>query len=326
MNAAVIQAFDAPPAYASFADPTPSPGETLVDVSAAALHRIVRSLANGSHYGSTGVLPFVPGVDGVGRLRSSFGRLPAGARVFFGAARSPFGTFAEQSLASANMLIPLPDALDDATAAAIANPAMSSAAALLRARFHPGENILILGATGASGRLAVRIAKAHGAGAIVAVGRNPQALQSLKSLGADATISLNQNPDALLTALRSELTGKNIDIILDYLWGPPAETLLSAIAEKGLQHSARRIRYVQIGNIAGPTLNLAASTLRSSGLELLGSGFGSASLDQIREAITVFFAMIAVNPVEFKYKIAPLREIGSHWNVDTQGARLVFQP
>jgi NADPH2:quinone reductase len=326
MNAAVVHAFDAPPTYATFPDPVPSPGEALIDVTAAALHRIVRSLANGSHYGSTGVLPFVPGVDGVGRLRSSSGQLPAGARVYFGATHSPYGTFAEQSLASAAMLLPLPDELDDATAAAIANPAMSSTVALRRARFQPGENVLILGATGASGQLAVQIAKAGGAGSIVAAGRNPQALEMLKALGADATISLNQHPEPLAAALREELDGRSIDIVLDYLWGSPAETLLSAIAQKGLDHAARRIRYVQIGSMAGPTLKLAASTLRSSGLELLGSGFGSASLEQIGAALSGFFARIAVNPMEFIYRTAPLREIGALWNSDSQGARLVFQP
>ena len=326
MNAAVVHAFDAPPAYTTFADPVPSLGEALIDVTAAALHRIVRSLANGSHYGSTGVLPFVPGVDGVGRLRSSFGQLPAGARVYFGATHSPYGTFAEHSLASATMLIPLPDALDDATAAAIANPAMSSTVALMRARFQPGEGVLILGATGASGQLAVQIAKARGAASIVAVGRNPQTLAMLQALGADATLNLNQDPSSLAAALRDQITSRGIDVILDYLWGSPAETLLSAIAQKGLDHADRRIRYVQIGSMAGPNLNLPASTLRSSGLELLGSGFGSASMDQIREAIAGFFAVVAARPFEFACQVAPLSEVSLLWNADTGGARLVFHP
>jgi NADPH2:quinone reductase len=327
MNAAVVQAFTAPPAYATFDDPTPAPGEALVTVTAAALHRIVKSLANGTHYGSTGILPFVPGVDGVGRLQSPLNDLPTGTRVYFGAARPPFGTFAQQSLATAAMLVPLPDALDDATAAAIANPAMSSSVALsARAKFVPGENVLILGATGVSGQLAVQIAKSRGARRVVAAGRNPQALELLTSLGADATISLDQDRDTLIAALRNEITTNGVDIVLDYLWGPPAEALLSAIAQKGLDHAAPRSRYVQIGSMAGPNINLNAATLRSSGLELLGSGFGSASLDQIRKAITDFFAMIAISPLEFAFKSAPLSEVTALWNTDDKGVRLVFQP
>ena len=328
MNAAVVRSFDAPPIYTTFDDPVPNPdaGEVLVDVTAAALHRIVKSLANGTHYGSAGVLPFVPGVDGVGRLQSSFGQLPAGTRVLFGSARAPFGTFAEQAIASGAMLIPVPDALPDATAAAIANPAMSSSVALMRAQFQPGESALILGATGVSGQLAVQIAKSRGARRVVATGRNPQALAELTTLGADATISLDQSPEALIAALRNEIATHGVDIVLDYLWGPPAEAFLDAIAQKGLSHAAPRIRYIQIGNMAGPTITLPAATLRSSGLELLGSGFGSASLDQIRQAIIAFFDHIATNPLHFALKTAPLSEVTTLWNTDDQGVRLVFQP
>jgi NADPH:quinone reductase-like Zn-dependent oxidoreductase len=327
MNAAVVQAFDAPPTYTTFADPTPADGEHLVTVTAAALHRIVRSLANGTHYGSTGILPFVPGVDGVGRLQAPVGQLPAGTRVYFGSTHPPFGTFAQQSVASASMIVPLPDALDDATAAAIANPAMSSLVALTaRAKFTPGESVLILGATGVSGQLAVQIAKSRGARRVIAVGRNPEALAELTALGADATISLNQSADALTAALRQEISTHNIDIVLDYLWGPPAETLLAAISQKGLSHAAARIRYIQIGNMAGSAISLNAATLRSSGLELLGSGFGSASLDQILQAIADFFAQITQHPLHFKLKTAPLSEVASLWNTDDQGVRIVFQP
>jgi NADPH2:quinone reductase len=329
MNAAVVQSFDAPPTYTSFADPVPNPdaGEVLVHVRAAALHRIVRSLANGTHYGSAGILPFVPGVDGVGLLQSPFGDLPAGTRVLFGNARPPFGTFAEQSLASGAMLIPVPAALPDATAAAIANPAMSSAVALMRANFQPGESVLILGATGTSGQLAVQIAKSRGARRVVATGRNPEALEKLKSLGADEIISLDQDHPRLTAQFKDEFNQFTPDIVLDYLWGPPAETLLSAIAQKGLSHTAPRIRYVQIGNMAGPTISLPAATLRSSGLELLGSGFGSASLDQIRQAILAFFDQIATIPLHFALKTAPLSEVTALWNTpESEATRLVFIP
>jgi NADPH:quinone reductase-like Zn-dependent oxidoreductase len=328
MNAAVVQSFEAPPTYTTFADPVPNPdaGEVLVNVTAAALHRIVKSLANGSHYGSAGILPFVPGVDGVGLLQSPFGDLPVGTCVLFGSARPPFGTFAEQSLASSHMLIPVPAAIPDATAAAIANPAMSYAVALMRANFQPGESVLILGATGVSGQLAVQIAKSRGARRVVATGRNPEALEKLKSLGADVIISLDQDQPHLTAQLKDELDHSTPDIVLDYLWGPPAEALLAAITQRGLNHAAPRIRYIQIGNMAGPTISLPAATLRSSGLELLGSGFGSASLDQIRRALIAFFEHIATNPLQFALKTAPLSEITTLWNNEDQGVRLVFIP
>jgi NADPH:quinone reductase-like Zn-dependent oxidoreductase len=319
MNAAVVQAFDAPPRYATFEAPTPRDGEVLVNVSAAGLHRIVRSLASGTHYGSTGELPFIPGVDGVGRLED-------GSRVFFAASRSPYGSFAEQSIANPAFCLPLPDALDDATAAGLANPAMSSWAALtMRAKLQAGENVLILGATGVSGKLAVQIAKRLGAKRVIAVGRNPQALEESRQLGADAIISLNQERDALISALRSEWAVAGVDVVLDYLWGEPAERLLEAISQKGLQHAAARIRYLQIGSTAGNTINLPAATLRSSGLELLGSGFGSVSIPDLLKSVGEFFNEAAQKPLQVDIQTVPLRDIEAMWNKPEQEARLVFQ-
>jgi len=320
MRAAVVSAFDAPPTYATFPDPIPAEGELLVTVTAAGLHQIVKSLANGTHYGSTGELPFVPGVDGVGRLDD-------GARVFFGAARPPYGTFAERTLASSRLCIPIPDGLDDATAAGIANPGMSSWVALTaRAKFVPCESVLILGATGVAGQLAVQIAKRLGARRVIAAGRNPQALAALPNLGADAVISFDQPEDALADAFRTEIAGEGVDVVLDYVWGQPAESALKAIAQKGLSKTAPRVRFIQIGASAGPTISLHAATLRSSGLELLGSGFGSASLEQIKIAIGDFLRTAVAQPFQVNVKTAPLSEVEALWNAPEPGARLVFQP
>jgi NADPH:quinone reductase-like Zn-dependent oxidoreductase len=320
MQAAVVTAFDAPPRYTTFADPVAAQGEKLVTVTAIGLHPIVKSLASGTHYGSTGELPFVPGLDGVGRLED-------GSRVFFGMARAPYGTFAERSLAAGWMCIPLPEGLDDATAAGIANPAMSSWAALTgRAKFVAGESVTILGATGVAGKLAVQIAKRLGARRVTAAGRNLQALETLKELGADAVISLQQDDASLVAAFRNEYAEAGVDVVLDYLWGHPAECLLEAISQKGLRKAAARVRYVQIGASAGPAIRLQAASLRSSGLELLGSGFGSASLDQLRAAIQEFFKAAAAQPFAFETKTAPLSDVEKLWNISEQGTRPVFQP
>ncbi len=319
MKAAVVEAYDRTPRYTEFADPVAGVGELLVKVSAAGLHQIVRSLANGKHYGSAGILPFVPGVDGVGRLAD-------GKRVYFGATQPPYGTFAELSITRPWMYVPLPDALDDVTAAALANPAMSSRAALMRAKFVAGESVLILGATGVAGQLAVQIARRLGAKRVVAAGRNPKALAKLRGLSADTVVSLEQDQETLVEAFRAAIAEAQVDVVLDYLWGQPAEILLQAIAQKGLSHAARRIRYVQIGGMAGATISLPAATLRSSGLELLGSGFGSASLEEIMKAVAEMFAEAAKEPFEHAMKAVPLSEIGSAWNLKEDGTRLVFVP
>jgi len=318
MNAAVVHSYDQPPRYKAFRDPVPATDEILVTVTAAGLHPIVRALAKGAHYGSTGQLPLIPGVDGVGRTDD-------GARVLFGSSHPPYGTFAERSITRRAMCMPLPDSLDDATVAAMINPAMSSWAALAhRAHFAAGESILILGATGSAGHLAVQIAKRLGAKRIVAVGRNPRALEETKSLGADTIISLNQDREALIAAFRAEIN-LGLDVVLDYLWGAPAEALLAAIVQKGLDHDAGRLRYIQIGNSAGPTISLNAATLRSSGLELIGSGFGSVSMEKIFESLRSILQEAAKSPFQNKIVTAPLRDVERLWNTP-EDARLVFQP
>jgi NADPH:quinone reductase-like Zn-dependent oxidoreductase len=320
MNAAIVESFAKGPRYGSFADPVAEADEVLVEVEAAGLHPIVKSLANGSHYGSTGVLPFILGVDGVGRL-------PDGTRVYFGVSRPPFGTLAERAVTNAALSVRLPEGLDAVTAAGIANPGMSSWVALqYRAQFVAGESVLILGATGAAGQLAVQIAKRLGARRVVAAGRNPEALATLKNVGADALISLEQPREALVAAFRSEIVEHGVNVVLDYLWGEPAECCLAAIAQKGLSHAAPRMRFVEIGQSAGATITLAGATLRSSGVELLGSGFGSASMEEIFAALAKFFEQAAKTPFVTKIETAPLRDIEALWNAPERGARLVFQP
>jgi len=319
MKAAVVSSYAEPPRYTDFDDPVPGADEVLIRVTAAGLHPIVKAIAGGKHYGSTGKFPFVAGLDGVGRLED-------GSRVFFGGARPPFGTMAERAVAARNRCFAIPDALDEVTVAAMMNPGMGSWGAIVeRAHLTAGENVLILGATGSAGQLAVQIAKRLGAGRIVAAGRDQRSLDGLRSMGVDATISLSQDRDALVRAFRDEIHGNHIDVILDYLWGAPAESVLAAIEQKGLDHAASRIRYVQIGNSAGPAITLHASSLRSSGLEMLGSGFGSVSMAKIFEGLKALLQEAARQPFQIQTKAAPLSEVERLWNTE-QNARIVFQP
>ncbi len=320
MNAAVVHAFDAPPHYTSFAEPLAGGVEVLVDVIAAGLHPIVKALANGTHYSSPGILPFIPGIDGVGRQQD-------GTHIYFGISRNPFGTFAERTLASRRLCLPVPEGLDPVTIAGMVNPAMSSWVALTRrARFVAGENVLILGATGVAGQLAVQIAKHLNAQRIVAAGRNREALVKLKELGADAIIPLDQERGSLVSCIRRECAEIGIDVVIDYLWGHPAEAVLEAMSQKGFRHPVSRVRFVQVGESAGKTISLAAAILRSSAIELLGSGFGSASVDEIFQALAGFFQLAARSPLKISIRPAPLRDVEALWNSSEPSTRLVFLP
>ncbi len=317
MNAAVLESAQSAPVYKPFEDPVPQPGESLVRVLAAGLHPIVKARAKGSHYTSSGGYPLIPGIDGVGTLDD-------GRRVFFAAVRPQFGTFAERCITRPQTVFPIADSIPDATAAALGNPAMSSWGALTyRAKFAPRESVLILGATGVAGQLAVQIAKRRGAKRVIACGRNPEALEKTKSLGADATVSLELPREELVAALRREIEA-GIDVVLDYLWGPPAEATLEAIAKR--DNATSRLRYIQIGQSAGRTIPLDGSLLRSSAVELLGSGFGSVALPDLLTSISDFFAEAARQPFDISVRSLPLGDITSAWDQPEGDSRFVFVP
>src|SRR6266446_442911 len=265
MKAAVLRAFGKPPRFEEFPDPKASQGEVIVHVKAASLKNIDKMMASGSHYDSHTELPVVCGIDGVGILED-------GTRVFCGGSRRPYGMFAERSVVSRTWCLLIPDGVDDITAAALPNPALSSWLPLVwRAQLKHGETVLILGATGVAGKLAVQIAKHLGAGRVVAAGRNEQVLRTLNDLGADATIHLDQPDKELAEAFIREVGHKPFDVIIDYLWGHTTEALLKAITGKEFAIGESETRLVEVGESAGPTITLPAAVLRSTALTILGT-------------------------------------------------------
>lgn len=314
MKAAVVNVLGQPPKFQEFAAPTPVDGEVLVKVRAAGLHPLVKSIASGAHYSSTGELPMIPGVDGVGTLED-------GSRVYFGLLRKPWGTMAEYAAAKRSMCVPVPDALDDATAAAIANPGMSAWVSMKdRAGLKADETVLTLGATGVAGQLAIQVARQLGAKRIIAVGRN---VDALRNANADAVIALGQPEDAVRDAFAAEAAA-GIDVVIDYLWGRPTELLLEALA-KGFKVSATHsTRLVEVGASAGSTITLPAATLRSIDLTMLGSGFGAASMEEILAAIPNLFEMAAKGALKIDVERVPLADVESAWGSAEKGTRVVF--
>jgi NADPH:quinone reductase-like Zn-dependent oxidoreductase len=315
MKAALVKEWGAQPVYADFTEPALTEGVARIAVVASALSHVTKSRASGKHYSSSGKLPFVPGVDGAGILED-------GTRVYFLLPEAPFGGMAEHCIVKETRCIPLPAALDDVTAAAIAIPGMSSWAALVeRAKLAKGETVLINGATGVSGRLAVQIAKYLGAGKVIATGRNAQALQSLKALGADVTISLTQDQAALESEFQEQFLD-GIGVVLDYLWGQSAELLLVSGAKAAPE--ALPVRFIQIGSISAPTITLPSAALRSSSIELMGSGIGSIPVPRIQNAIEQLFNATVPGGFEIATKPVPLSQVEDHWTDDQSQARVVF--
>jgi len=314
MQAAVVNVPGQAPKYQSFPDPTPIEGEALVHVRAAGLHNLVKSIASGAHYSAAGSGPAVPGVDGVGVLDD-------GSRVYFLFVRKPWGTMAELAAAPRNKLIPVPDGLSDAQAAAIPNPGMSAWISMKdRAALSAGETVLILGATGVAGQLAVQVARLLGAKRVIAAGRN---VDAIASANVDAVIALGQPEDALREAFAAE-AASGIDVVIDYLWGRPTEVLLEALAKGFKAESTHKTRLVEVGTMAGPTITLPGAILRSIDLTLLGSGIGATPLDRILATIPTLFQMAAAGKLTVAAEPVPLAEVEPAWNRVEKGRRIVF--
>jgi NADPH:quinone reductase-like Zn-dependent oxidoreductase len=312
MHAAVVSTFDSPPAYQEF--PTPAPQqehEALADVLAVGLHPRVRSQANGSHYTSTGDLPLVPGVDGVARTAD-------GATRYFVVGDTPMGAMAEQTVVDLRRSVVLPDGSDPVTIAAAMNPAMSSWVALRRRiSFAPGQSVLVLGATGSAGRLAVQVARYLGAGHVIGAGRQPAKLAGLTGLGADVTTSLD-GPELARAAA-------DVDVVLDYVWGPPTAEAMTAVVT-GRSDRAKPLSWVEIGSVAGPTAEIPSAALRAARLQLVGSGQGSVPTRDIVAELADLAGAINDGALTVSTRSVPLADVTAAWQDTGSDQRVVIVP
>lgn len=310
MMAAVVRDFDTPPRYEDVPAPVPAGAhEVLVDVLAAGLHPRVRSQADGSHYTSSGALPLVPGFDGVGRDAE-------GALHYFLLPDTAMGAMAEQAVIDARRSVLLPAGTDPVAVAAALNPAMSSWIALRRRiRFPAGAAVLVLGATGNAGRLAIEVARKLGAARIVAAGRHPE---RLAGLAADAVVPLG-SPELAAAAA-------DVDVVLDYLWGDPAAAAMAAI----VTHRAdpgRNLSWVQIGAVAGPTSPIPSAALRACGLTVVGSGQGSVPTGDILAELPALAREITSGTFTVDVEPRPLAEVERAWaQAGRTSRRIVLVP
>jgi NADPH:quinone reductase-like Zn-dependent oxidoreductase len=317
MHAAVVRSFDHPPCYETVE--TPQAGgehELVVDVLAAGLHPRVRSSADGSHYTSGDELPLIPGIDGVGRT-------PEGDLVYFVLPDTTLGAMAEQTVVDRRRSVPLPADSDVAMTAAAMNPAMSSWIALRsRISIGPGQRVLVLGATGNAGQMAVEIAKHLGAGHVIGAGRDAERLAALADLGADVTISLaHEDADDTLGEAAAD-----VDIVLDYLWGTPAEHAIRALVTHRHDRS-RPLDWIQIGSVAGPDITLPSAALRAANLRIMGSGQGSVATAAIVAELPALAAELTAGTLTVNAVALPLSQVQTAWNAPTgSGQRIVFTP
>ncbi|MEA9984175.1 zinc-binding alcohol dehydrogenase family protein [Subtercola sp. RTI3] len=320
MHAAVVRDWATAPRYEVFADPiTLGEHEEVVEVLASGLHPRVRSQAAGSHYTSTDTLPLIPGIDGVGRRAD-------GTLVYFVLPDTNLGALAEQTVVDARRLVTLPASSDPVVLAAAMNPAMSSWIALRdRLSFTTGESVLIMGATGSAGQLAVQVAKHLGAGEIVVAGRGQARLDLLRALGADRTIDLAGPLEQVAADYAARAA--EVDVVLDYLWGPPTELALPALLQ-ARRDRGRLLSWIEIGSVAGPDIALPSAALRQANVHFLGSGQGSASTAGILASLPALVEELSRGSFVIDAVTRPLRDVEAVWGERSQssGERIVLVP
>ena len=324
MKAAVIRTFGDIPHYEEFPDPTPDKDDTLIQVQAVVLENFDKMTAAGKHYASNHLFPAFPAVVG----HSGVGTLADGTLVSFGGVKPPYGTMAEKAVIPQQYTMyisPVPDGVAAIVAAALPASALTSLLPLkYGAKLQSGETVLINGATGVSGKVAIQIAKLLGAGRIVGTvgtGRDEEGLRSIMQLGADTGIGLKQ-PDEDITEAFLQEAGKGYDIILDFLWGHPTELLLRTLVPKAAGFATHRTRFIQIGEAAGSTISLSAETLRTSGVEMTGAG--NIPPEVLPEAVKQVWEWIKEHKLQIDIEEVPLKDIAEAWQRKTEGKRIVI--
>lgn len=306
VRSGIIDAPGAAPRLGSVGSlPRPS-GATRLNVLAAPLNPLDLAIASGTFHSARYEEPYVPGSECVGVVVES-DRYPTGTAVYAECHAGPAtpGCFAAQVLVPDADVLPLPDGIDPVQAAAVGNSGTAAYLPLIEvAGLHPGETVLVLGATGAVGQLAVQIAHRHGA-QVIGVGRDPAALDRLRGLGAHAVVELRADESVAELAARLQAIAGPVNVVLDGLYGLPLEAALVTCAP--------RARVVNIGNPAGAVLPLPAGLLR--GKQLTVSGFAGlhTPLRAKRAALTWLWSALIRGELHVDVHTFALEELPAAW-------------
>jgi NADPH:quinone reductase-like Zn-dependent oxidoreductase len=320
MKAAILNSADSVPVYGDFAEPEAGPGTEIVDLVAAGIHHVTRSVATGRHYSSGGEFPVIPGLNAVARTAG-------GQLVFTASGKPPYGTFAERMPSPDAMRFPLPAGASPEAVAAGVNPGMGSWLPL-QARLAETEKlgtVLILGVTGITGYLAAQNALLLGAERVIGAGRSESGLERAAARGA-RTVALTGEPDADAAALAAQLDG-GPTLVLDFVWGPVAGTAFRALSAGRFGEDDGEIKYVQIGALAGAEAAVPSALLRSRRVTISGSGAGSVSGTEIKAQVPRYIELISNGSVDVPFRTFPLSDIGTAWAESaTSGPRVVVVP
>ncbi len=319
MKAAILHSPDSVPVYGDFEDPVAGEDSQIVELVAAGIHHVTRSVATGRHYGSGDGFPVIPGLNAVARTKD-------GDLVFTSSGKPPHGTLAERIASPDAMRFPVPGQAQPEAVAAGVNPGMASWLPLQARLAEAGilGTVLILGVTGVSGFLAAQNARLLGAARVVGAGRSQPGLERAAAAGAQ-TLPITGDRDTDAEALAKTLDGDIPGLVLDFVWGPVAETAFQALGRRGLGEDRAAIKYVQIGALAGAEAAVPSALLRSRKLTISGSGAGSVSAAVIQAQIPTYIELIANGSVEVPFRTFALSDISAAWPVSAEaGPRVVL--
>lgn len=298
MRAAVIREYGRPPEVGEFDEPQAADGQEVVEVLAGGLNPVDLRIASGSFYGGAPDPPYVAGREGVGRTAD-------GRRVYFDGPVTPHGSFAQRSLIDPSTAVEIPDGLDEALATALGVAGLAAWLALeWRAELSQGETVLVLGASGVVGQIAVQGARLLGAGRVVAAARSEDGLARAAELGADATVRLAADADTG-EAMREAAGDGGYDVVIDPVWGAPASAAVDALAFRG--------RLVQIGESAGETASLKSASVRGKMVSILGHTNFAVPADVRQTAYRTMAEHAAAGELNVDVERVPLADAAEAW-------------
>ncbi|MFG2101221.1 zinc-binding alcohol dehydrogenase family protein [Micromonospora echinaurantiaca] len=309
MRAAVITECGRPPVVVRREPPRPADGQLRVAVAAAPITPLDVLCGTGTSYFGAPAVPYVPGVQGVGRLDD-------GTPVWFSTTagmRPGDGSMADYCVVPAADVVPLPDDVDHPLVAALGLSAVAAWMALTwRGELRPGEQVLVLGAGGVVGQVALQVARLHGARRVVAACRSAAAQERARRLGADAVVALGEGDDvASLAARLAEACDGPVDVVLDPLFGVPAAAALRTLTAHG--------RLVNLGSSAGERAPFDSATLRSRSLRILGYTNNELTSEQKAGALRTVADHAAAGRLVLDYTSTPLAEAAEAWTRQAEG-------
>lgn len=323
MPAAVLRAHAAPPEHDLWPMPRRGPGQALVQVRAAPISPLDLLCASGKSYFGAPKLPYIPGVQGIGIVMEADVLAP-GQRIWFScdAGMKPGdGSMAQYCIIDESAVLALPDQIDDDLAAALGLSAIAAWMALTwRGRLQPGEQVLVLGASGAVGQVAVQAAKLLGARRVIAASRDEAARALALTRGADAAVDLTGDDVDEISKRIAAVCDGPLHLVIDPVWGVPAEAAVRVLAAEG--------RLVNIGSAAGPTVRFESAILRSRLHAILGYTNNALTHEQKAQALTEVFTHAAAGRCTVERETIPLARAAEAWErqAASAGRKLILVP